>query len=276
MDCQTALEILDCVRPKSSDLELPEFEEARAHLTECESCRVEFDRRQQFDTEVSRVVADVAVPDSLRMSLLAAMHGSVAEFAAAEPALQPASVATAARMPQAPAAVRSRRRVNLVVSLSVCLAIAALSAWFWQPGLPLLSLAKIQSELNLTLSDAEFDNGFSFSLPSSWASNPGLRVSEKLSGLDLDDRSGHDAAGAYFAFAAGRAAPIRGVLVALPTARISDIPTATVFARAPVAYPQKGIVATAWHEGDLVYVCFVSGSAAQLEWVQHGMTGSAA
>lgn len=271
MDCQTALEHLDCVRPNSGDLDLPEFAEARAHLAECAACQAEYDSRQHFDCEVSRIAADVAVPASLRMSLLAAVSDSVADFAESEPdASQEANFRPAADE-SAPL-----KRIRLIASLSACLLIAAVSAALWKPGSTQLSIATIQSELNLNLPKVTFDDAFPVDLPPSWIGQPGLRVSETLSGLDLDDRAGHDGAAAYFAFSAGRVAPIRGVLVAIPADRISELPAATIFRRAPVAYPQTGVVSVAWQEGDLVYLCFVPGDTRLLERLQRGMTGTAA
>ena len=70
MDCHKALEFLDCIRPKSDDLELPEFAEARAHVESCESCQQEFASRQEFDAAIAAVVQEVAVPESLRAELL--------------------------------------------------------------------------------------------------------------------------------------------------------------------------------------------------------------
>ena len=272
MDCQTTLEQLDCVRPNSGDLDLPEFAEARAHLAECAACQAEFDSRQHFDSEVSRVAVDVAVPTSLRMSLLATVAASVAQFA------ESASEAAQETEPR-PVTIDGPsplRRVRLIASLSACLLIAAVSAALLKPGSTELSIATIQSQLNLDLPKVTFDNSFAVDLPPSWIGQPGLRVSETLSGLDLDGRNGHDGAAAYFAFATGRAAPIRGVLVAIPAVRISELPTATVFRRAPVAYPQTGVVSVAWQEGDLVYLCFVAGDTTLLERLQRGMTGTAA
>ncbi|MHC4878295.1 MAG: anti-sigma factor [Planctomycetota bacterium] len=267
MDCLTALEILDCARPDSDDLTLPEFADASAHLAECESCRGEFERRQQFDVEVSRIAVDVPVPASLRVTLLAAMSDSVAEFSESE------TESTTASNAGIPGRIA---RVRMIAALSACLLLAAVTVWFRQPVPSGLQIATIQSELNLNLPKVTFDASFEVVLPPSWGSNPGLQVSETLSGLDLDDRAGHDGAAAYFAYLSGRAAPIRGVLVAVPADRVTDVPAATVFSRAPVAYPQKGIVSVAWQNGDLVYLCFVPGNTAMLERVQRGMTGSAA
>ena len=272
MDCQTTLEHLDCVRPNSGDIDLPEFAEARAHLAECASCQAEFGSRQYFDSEVSRVAVDVAVPTSLRMSLLATVSGSVAEFA--ESAAE-ASVETESRPPTVDGPL-PLRRVRLIASLSACLLIAAVSAALWRPSSTQLSIAAIQSQLNLNLPKVTFDNSFPVDLPPSWLGQSGLRVSETLSGLDFDGRDGHDGAAAYFAFSAGRAVPIRGVLVAIPAERISELPAATVFRRAPVAYPQADVVSVTWREGDLVYLCFVAGDTTLLERLQRGMTGTAA
>jgi len=279
MDCQTALEQLDCVRPNSGDLELPEFAEARAHLTECAACQAEFDRRQQFDTEIGRIAADVPVPATLRMSLLAAVSDSVAEFAESSSAAEGQAAETHRETQPRPVTDGARsplKRARLAASLSACLLIAAVSVALWKPGPAQLSIATIQSGLELRLPRVTFDGTFPVDLPPSWIGHPGLRVSETLSGLDLDGRDGHDGAAAYFAFSARRAAPVRGILVALPVDRVSDLPTATDFRRAPVAYPQTGVVSIAWQEGDLVYLCFVAGDTTLLERLQRGMTGTAA
>jgi len=51
MDCQTALEFLDCVRPDSDDLDLPEIADARAHLDSCGACQQSFAEMQRATTE---------------------------------------------------------------------------------------------------------------------------------------------------------------------------------------------------------------------------------
>ncbi len=205
------------------------------------------------------------------MSLLAAVSDSVAGFAESEPDASQEANSRPAADESAPL-----KRIRLIASLSACLLIAAVSAALWKPGSTQLSIATIQSELNLNLPKVTFDDAFPVDLPPSWIGQPGLRVSETLSGLDLDDRAGHDGAAAYFACSAGRVAPIRGVLVAIPADRISELPAATIFRRAPVAYPQTGVVSVSWQEGDLVYLCFVPGDTRLLERLQRGMTGTAA
>lgn len=277
MNCESALEILDCVRPNSNDLELPEMTEARAHLDACEACRVEFQRRQEFDREVSRVAVELPVPDSVRVSLLARFAEPVQEFSDSNQTTRPAPDATPADTRSSdPAVLRFPRRVQVTGILSACLLVAAVTTWLSQPSNPQISLATLKSEFDLNLPRVTFDGSFPVRLPPSWASNPGLTVSETLSGIDLDGRAGHDAAAGYFAFTAGRGAPVRGVLVAIPAEKLRDVPSETVFSRAPPAYPQKGIVAVAWQERDLVYLCFVPGDTTLLERVQRGMISSAA
>ena len=75
MDCQAALEFLDCVRTNSDDLDLPEMADARAHLDSCDTCQQSFAEMQSFDRAVTNVVQNVDVPLGLRSSLLETLIG---------------------------------------------------------------------------------------------------------------------------------------------------------------------------------------------------------
>ena len=70
MDCSEILDILDCVRPDSADLDHPDLADARAHLESCHVCQLEFESRQEFDRAVSAVARDVEVPQGLQESLV--------------------------------------------------------------------------------------------------------------------------------------------------------------------------------------------------------------
>lgn len=275
MDCQTALEFLDCVRPDSDDLVLPELADARAHLESCDACQESFAEMQNFDRAVTSVVQNVDVPEGLRSSLLEA---SLSESSIESPADtdQPATKAAAENRT---AASSGRRKLRVAVS-AVCALTLGVGAWLLQPQPDQFAEADLPKLLPIDLSETEkFDTGFSFALPAPWTANPRLRVGREFRGIDLDDDPGHDAAIAIFSYSRSRNAPINGILAAIPASRVAPLPKFSSFAQADSQYIQKDgrrPVAAVWQEGDMVYVCLVLGSAADLEQIQRNLSTAAA
>jgi hypothetical protein len=106
-----------------------------------------------------------------------------------------------------------------------------------------------------------------------------VKVAPEVLGINLDDKAGHDAAVAVFRYSRSRNAPIAGILAAIPASRIAPLPTSVSFARAESRYIQKDgrrPVAAVWREGDMVYVCLVLGSSADLEQIQRNLSTAAA
>jgi hypothetical protein len=137
MDCQTALEILDCVRPDSDDLDLPEMADARAHLESCDACQETFAKNQSFDRAVANVVQDVNVPDGLRSAL--------------------------------PGTRNSRRRTVLRVVSAACVLMLGAATWLWQSQPVQFTEADLLRQLPIDLSATDqFDKGFEFALPAPW------------------------------------------------------------------------------------------------------------
>jgi hypothetical protein len=273
MDCQTALEFLDCVRPDSDDLDLPEMADARAHLNSCDVCQEAFAEMQNFDRSVTVVVQNVDVPVHLLSALLEASAENVATVSGvAAETFSNDSGSTAV----APA---SRRRVLQIVVSTVCALILGVVAWQWQSQSEQFTETELLERLPLDLSlTGQFDSGFEFSLPATWAGNRRLRVGREFRGIDLDDVAGHDAAVASFSYLPSRNAPVNGILAAIPANRIPALPKAGSFAQADAQYiPKDGrLVAAVWRERDTVYVCLVLGSAADLERIQRNLSTSAA
>jgi hypothetical protein len=244
MDCQTALEFLDCVRPDSDDLDLPEIADARAHLESCDACQEAFASMQSFDRAVADVVQDVAVPSKLRSAL--------------------------------PGYSR-RRKIQAAVSVA-CALMVGVAVWLQSPTqfTEAELLAKLPIDL---LANAKFDTSFEFALPGPWVANRQVKVAPEVLGINLDDKAGHDAAVAVFRYSRSRNAPIAGILAAIPASRIAPLPTSVSFARAESRYIQKDgrrPVAAVWREGDMVYVCLVLGSSADLEQIQRNLSTAAA
>ena len=280
MDCQTALEYLDCVRPDSDDLDLPELVEAREHLQSCESCQREFAARQDFDLAVMETAQDVEIPAGLRASLLTAMEAEASESAADDVAVVPAADFPEAELASgSKAASSSLRRAFRVVTAAACGMALAFAAWLWQSGPVQLTEDELLERIPIDLSaTVVFDSGFDVPLPATWSANRRLRVSQEFRGIDLDDNPGHDAAVAIFHFLSSRNAPVSGIIAAIPASRVEPLPSAVSFSRADSQYIQKNgrPVAAVWQEGNLVYVCFVLGSAAVLERIQRNLSRSAA
>ncbi|MGZ0168584.1 MAG: hypothetical protein ACKVHE_03410 [Planctomycetales bacterium] len=253
MDCQTALEHLDCVRPDSNDLDLPEMADARAHLDSCDSCQQSFAEMQSLDRAVTNVVLNVDVPEGLRVSLV---ETSVNE-----------------------AAANSRRRRLQAAASVACALMLGVAAWLWQPQVQFAE-AELLQRLPIDLSATEqFDTSFELALPAPWTGNPRLRVGREFRGIDLDDKAGHDAAVVIFSYSPSRNAPINGILAAIPASRVSPLSESVSFAQADSRYIQKDgrrPVAAVWREGDTVYVCLVLGSAADLERIQRNLSTAAA
>jgi hypothetical protein len=248
MDCQTALEHLDCVRPDSDDLDLPEIADARAHLESCDTCQETFAQNQSFDRAVIDVVLDVDVPEGLRSSLQGSSNSR-------------------------------RRRIQTVVS-AACVLMLGVAAWLWQSQPVQFTEKDLLKQLPIDLSETEqFDARFELALPAPWTGNPRLRVGREFRGIDLDGEVGHDAAVAIFSYSPSRNVPINGILVAIPASRVAPRPESVSFAQADAQYIQKDgrrPVAAVWREGDTVYVCLILGSAADLERIQRNLSTAAA
>lgn len=275
MDCQTALEHLDCVRPDSDDLDLPEMADARAHLESCDACQETFATNQSFDRAVIDVVQDVDVPEGLRSSLLEISVGktSVESPAAAD------KPTTEVAIEKETAANSRRRKLRIAVS-AACALMLGVGVWLSQPQPVQFTAAKLPELLPIDLSETEkFDSGFELVLPAPWTANPRLRVGREFRGIDLDDDPGHDAAVAIFRYSPSRNAPISGILAAIPASRVAPLPKSSSFALADSRYIQidgRRPVAAVWRERDTVYVCLVLGSAADLEQIQRNLSTAAA
>jgi hypothetical protein len=276
MDCTGILEILDCVRPNSGDLDLPEFAEARTHLDGCESCRHEFESRQQFDRAVSAVAQDVEVPAGLQESLLSALS---AETADAVHAVTPDEIEEAQKTK------RGRLRTRLSLAALVCTAAMALIVTNW-PRDPesfsvdlLLGRAEADPEKVLLLEEY---SGEVAAVPRSFFGHHSLGTDKKSYGKDLDEDSTHDIVMTRFKFKARGHSSVTGVIVAVPASRITALPTAKSFSGASRLYPSPsasgfGAAAVVWKEGDTVYLCFVPlRYAPALETLQRELRGVAA
>lgn len=268
MDCQTALEYLDCIRPDSDDLDLPEMADAREHLNSCDACQQVFAERQHFDRAVTDVAQDVEIPEGLLTSLLSgSRRGQTSE---------PVSASESAETTLPPAEQRPARRKGALQTAVAVVLLIGVSVWFWQSRPVQFAENDLLRLLPIDLSATEaFDSAFEFDLPTAFSGNSGLRVGREFRGIDLDNRAGHDAAVAIFSYLPSRNAPINGILAAIPADRVNPLPESISFAQADSQYIRKDgrrPVAAVWRERDTVYLCLILGSAADLEQMQRNLS----
>ena len=280
MDCTGILEILDCVRPNSGDLDLPDFGEARTHLDGCESCRHEFESRQQFDRAVAAVAQDFEVPSGLQESLLSVL---AAESAGGAHATTPAKLAEGQLETQATdTSRRGRLRNRLSLAVLVCTAAIALLITNWPKEPEQFSvyslLVRATADPAQVLLLEEY-SGIVAAVPRSFG-HKRLGIDKTTYGEDLDGDSTHDVAMTRFSFDSPGHGVVTGVIVAVPNSRVTALPAAKVFSLASQLYPSPsdfGAAAVVWTEGDTVYLCFVPRRyAPALEAMQRELRGVAA
>jgi hypothetical protein len=282
MDCRTALEMLEAVRPNSGDLQEPELAEAGAHLEACPQCVTVFQGRQTFDREIADAMQDIAIPLGLKKRLLRAIE--IDESAAEQPTLAcdaetatPGALQHDEQEPVAAASRFNRRRwLRVAASVSAC-CMAAVAGWYFVAN---SGSTYTVDELRASVvwdwdRLAEFDGSFDVSLPSGWDRNPRLHVSVVPRGILQESTGKHVAAEYAFAFRPRSRTPISGLLLAIPRDCVASPPAEASFSFVPVRYtatsPDGPLTTATWSEGGFVYVCFVQGGAERLEAIQQAL-----
>lgn len=261
MNCDLILEQLDCVRPNSSDLALPEFADARAHLEACRSCRTEFEQRQRFDSAVIDVMHRVPVPTEHAAKLLKTLA-------------QTSDHAVILVPEGSPQVVRTRRW--LTVALVACL-LLMLGVVFWPQPTKLLPVGELLARLTLNQSRlTQFDGSFVAPQPFEWGA---INIDKQGLGQDVDGAAGHDVLLRRFHFDSRRGHSVQGVLVTVPAHRVSPPPAADRFATASPryrTYEGQPFAAVAWQEGQWVYICLIPNNPGDLELLQRSTQATAA
>lgn len=267
MDCDKALEFLDCVRPNSDDLELPDFAEARAHMEDCESCRLEFESRQEFDLAIDAIARDVEVPELLRAGLLTAAlvesGGSDETAATARPDADQATDKAPSR----------RGRLVLGAAAVVCGIVLAVVMQFLPTGPEKFTVADLLQQVDAkSASLVAFDESFEFRFPAGWSERYAHVISTRLDGQDIDGQPGHDVARLLFLIRRGA---VPGVLVAAPVNRVETPPFG--LSSATVQYLPNDAASLAWTEGDMVFAVVIArDKVTMLEQLRDVLSGHAA
>jgi hypothetical protein len=258
LDNPTLRELLDAVRPDSSDLDEPDLRAAAEAVESSPAWESLFEQQLAFDRSVARAMTDVPVPEGLKERLLGAL-------AAAVPAAESGtSVSTAPSVTVVPTGGGSRphrgvTRRHWGMAAASVLALVAMVWLAWPRNRQLLSLEEIRAAVPRPV-DGRFDLAFLPGFDDNF--QPGLPdrqwervwMSEPL-GLDWTGDGRHD--GALLEFRTHGGQPVHGALLVVPVAAVADPPERTFLSTAGMVYaPTEN---TAWISADraLVYICFV-------------------
>lgn len=261
MDCQTALETLDCARPNGADNNDTHFADAIAHTRTCQPCGAMYEQIQKLDIAIGRAITDVAVPDELKARILSRLNGD----GPAEDSPNDLDSVVAGPTPAASVAARpsrwQRARRWFYVAASVVVVLAA--AWqFWPPANPQFTIEYLRKN-SLPEEFRQFDaNLFNTRLPSGWANHRSLDIAPGPWGVDAFGPKDHDIAGFNLDFYMTRHREFRCHLVIVPKEYCQANAAMGAFSSADVVYVKiRGtqFATVAWTEDDFVYVVFVRG-----------------
>lgn len=261
LTCETALERLDTawLDPLPEEQVAAELLAAREHLQECSACWTKWKARRSADQRIAEVMQAVPVPTGLREQLLAQ------------------TVADASRVHHTDARRvghdrKLQRRAWWISVAAMLLVSFAGGSWLWQTLQPRrVSMQLLCDQTPLT--PIELTKVVDFSklppLPATWPRVRGLKVPEPPCWFTPPKT--RDAAGWFiFELRTGRAPAIRGVLLVVRQANVSDPPAELIARPSWSGYTQRGgkpVSVAGWSERGVVYLCFVPGEPDALERV---------
>lgn len=257
LTCETALERLDAAwldplpeEPVDADLLA-----AREHLQECSACWAKWEVRRAADQRIAEIMQSIPVPTGLREQLLAQ------------------TVVDASRVQAAAARRVAHDRRAWWISVAAMLLVSfAGGSWLWQTLQPRrVSMQLLCDQTPLT--PAGLTKVVDFSklppLPATWSRVKGLRIPEPPCWFTPPDS--RDAAGWFiFELKTGRSPAVRGVLLVVRQANVSDPPAELLARPSWSGYTQRGgkpVSVAGWSERGVVYLCFVPGEPDSLEHV---------
>lgn len=261
LTCETALERLDTawLDPLPEEPVDAKLLAAREHLQECSVCWAEFERRTAADRRIAETMQAVPVPAGLREQLLAQ---SVAD--AASGLLADAGCVRHERK-------LHRRAWGISVAAMLLVSVAG-GSWLWRITHPQqVSLQLLCDQTPLTPVGLTTVTDFSKlpPLPATWPRVKGLRVPEPP--CWFTPPSLRDAAGwLIFEYKSGRSPAVRGVLLLVRQANVSDPPAELIARPSWSGYTLRGgkpVSVAGWSERGVVYLCFVPGEPESLERV---------
>ena len=274
MDCRTALEILEVVRPDSADPMEPEVVEASDHVESCRRCEDHFLARRHFDRRLGEQMRDVPLPPGLKSRLLAGLEARKTSANQASDAGQ-APVMSADRDAGSARRQRGRRRARLLAFATTALALMVIVTFFFvrSSRAPSWTLAELRHDARTGFQTFEglatFDGDFEARLPEhGWETSRAISIAEPPRGFP-PEAAPHPAALYYFVLRDGRRPPVAGVLLVTPRQNVVEPPQKKHFD--PEGVGSGPLSTVAWTEGEFVYVCAVRGGGDSLERVARAL-----
>jgi hypothetical protein len=288
LDCATALERLESVWPEDlSDASLDaELTPAWEHVQACSTCWYTLRQRRESDQQLADAMQSVPVPVGSQQRLLAQLSSAAAADGwHAQNEVLGVGLETASEnvsesgprhalpdgqdLPHKTSAVTLRRRAWMLAAAATLLIGVASGSWLWFAAqTSQVSIQTICEQTPLEAGDLPVASDPS-GLPPSWlrAKGLGLHIVDKPR-LFTPSNSKAIATWIPFEVRLPKQPVIRGVLVAAPRGNIVDPPAELILGATRLGYAHRdGHPVAVWSEGGVVYVCFVRGEAASLEWL---------
>jgi hypothetical protein len=261
MNCQTARQTLELLRPLENATSISG--EAEQHVRECLDCQDAVRAQQQLDLRIGRVCRDLPVPSDLKDRLLVELAATCAQ----EPGVaRPTEIAGQPAPSARPVPARRRRWLVRSLVAACVVAIAGIGTWLLRPPAATIILDDVTKQA-IEAGPAQsgvadflaFRNG-------QQVQPPDTMITADLKGApqQLGDR---DVAVYFFTIRDG-SRTFEARLIVIPRASVVDPPTATSFQPGQFRY-RGAYCATAWVEGEFVYVCCVKGGEGLLHKLQH-------
>jgi hypothetical protein len=284
LDCATALERLESVWPEDlSDASLDaELTPAWEHVQACSTCWSTLRLRRESDQQLADSMQSVPVPVDSQQRLLAQLPSAAGWPAPSEVLSVEPGVVSETQPPRAPSEdqgvptkvteVRLRRRAWMLSAAATLLIGAGGGSWLWFAAQPSrVSIQTICEQTPLEAGDLPVASDLSIlpPLPQRWPPIKGLRIVDSPR-LFLPPNSKAITTWIPFEIRLPNQPVIRGVLVAAPRGNIVDPPAELIFRATRLGYAHRDghpVVVAGWSERGVVYVCFVRGEAASLDWL---------
>ena len=287
LDCATALERLESVWPEDlSDASLDvELTPAWDHVQACSTCWSTLRQRRESDQQLADAMQLVPVPEGSQQRLLSQLpSAAVTDRWHAQNELLDVGLENASEngprhtlrdgqdVSHKAGAVTLRRRAWMLTAAATLLIGAAGGSWLWFAAQPSrVSIQTICERTPLEVGDLPVASDLSAlpPLPQSWARIKGLRIVDSPR-LFTPSNSKVIATWIPFEVRLPKQPVIRGVLVAAPRGNIVDPPLELIFRATRLGYAHRlghPVAVAGWSERGVVYVCFVRGEVASLEWL---------
>ena len=259
MNCHDVEPFLDQLGATYDGGVIPNEASLRQHLASCSACQQSLQLMERWDSQLSRAMVDVAIPDGLSDRLIVALKTT-----------PPVELQDVAVVPKHISG--SRRFLSLALIGAACLLVTL--GW-WARSLREvghLSPANVALLWDRPPEAITSEKGLIKKVPRGWSAMNNVSVQDwkqsKLSNppLTVSVRP--------FEFRFPRGTPEEGWLFVLPKSSWGPVPVSSV-SRARVQYsPDR--VWIVWGEGNLVYIVALAGSPQSLERLQHQLDGDQA